>query len=99
MGIDEEISGARHTLVLARSLYVQNLVGAKDLGIGVGQQGEFDLTAIREVFQNGFAVIANRRELNSLLLESGFCVLQLYQLPFAIGSPVRGTKKEENRSL
>ena len=99
LGVDEEISGTRHAVELSRGLGVQNLVGANDLGIGIGEHGEIDLAAIREVFQYGFAVVADRRELDSLLLESCFGILQLDQLPFAVGSPIRGTEKEQDRAV
>ena len=99
VGVDEEISGARHALELADGFDVQNLIGANDFGVGVGEQGEIDLPAVREIFQYGFAVIADRREFDSLLLESCFGVLQLDQLPFAVGSPIRGTEKEQNRAV
>jgi len=99
LSVDEEISRARHTLVLAHGLDVENLVGTKDFGVRVGEQGKINLPAVRKVFQNGLSVIADRREFDSLLFESCFCVLQLNQLPFAVGSPVRGTEKQENRSV
>ena len=99
MGVDKEISRASHTLELTCSRDVQNLVGANDLGIRVGEQGEIDFAAVREVFQYGFTVIADRREFDSLLLEPCFGVLQLNQLPFTVGSPIRGTEEEENRAV
>jgi hypothetical protein len=95
----EEVSGPRHAIELTRGLSVQNLIGANDFGIGIGKQGEIDLAAIRKVFQYGFVVVADPRELESLLFESRLGVLQLDQLPFAIGSPIRGTEKEENRAV
>ena len=78
---------------------VQNLVGANHFGIGVGKHREIDLPAVGEIFQYFFAVVADRREFDPLLLESCFGVLQLDQLPFAVGSPIRGTEKEENRAV
>src|SRR2546426_12276495 len=71
-------------------LDVQNVVGANDLRIGVGEQRKIDFAAIGEIFQYGFAVIADRCEPDSLLLELCFGVLQLNQLPFAVGSPISG---------
>ena len=50
-------------------------------------------------FQNIFGIVTNRGEFKTLFLESSHGALQLNQLPFAEGSPVRGTKKEEHRSL
>ena len=99
MSVDKEISWARHTLELTRGLDVQNLVGANDLGIGVGEQGKIDFATIPEVFQYGFVVIADRRQFDSLLLKPCFGVLELNQLPFAVRSPIRGTEEEENRSV
>ena len=99
MSVDKEISWARHTLELTRGLDVQNLVGANDLGIGVGEQRKVDFATIREVFQYGFVVIADRRQFDSLLLKPCFGVLELNQLPFAVRSPIRRTEEEENRSV
>jgi hypothetical protein len=53
----------------------------------------------REVFEDCRAVVANRRQLDPLLLESFFGVLQLDELRFAIRSPIGGAEEEENRSV
>ena len=97
--IDEEISGPGHALVLSNGFGVQNLVGANRFGIGIGKHREFDLAAVGEIFQDLFGVVADRREFDPLLLESCFGALQLDQLPFAVGSPIGGTEKEENRAV
>ena len=78
---------------------VQNLIGPNRFGIRVGKQGKFNLAAVREIFQDLFAVVADRREFDPLLLESCFGALQLDQLPFAVGSPIGGTEEEENRAV
>jgi hypothetical protein len=52
--------------------------------------------AVGEEFQDFLGVIADGRELDALLFEPGVCALQLDQLPFAEGSPVGGTEKEED---
>jgi hypothetical protein len=97
--IDEEISGSRHSLVLANGFAVQNLISPNRFGVGIGEQGEINLLTVREVFQYFFAVIANSREFDSLLLESCFGALQLDQLPFTVGSPIRGTEEKKNRAV
>src|SRR4029077_14026859 len=88
LGIDEEVSGARHSFELADGFGVQDLVGANGLGIGIGQQRKIDFAAVREIFQDFGAVVADGGELDPLLLKSGLGCLQLDQLPFAVGSPV-----------
>ena len=97
--VDEEISGPRHSLVLTDGFAVENLIGPNRFGVGVGEQGKINLLAVREVFQYFFAVIADGREFDPLLLESCFGALQLNQLPFAVGSPIGGTEKEKNRAV
>jgi hypothetical protein len=47
---------------------------------------------IGKVFDDRFTVIAERGQLDALLLISGDRSLQLNQLPFAVRSPIGGTK-------
>ena len=98
-GVDEEISGARHSLELAGRFGVQDLVGANGLGIGIAQQRKVDLPAVGEIFQNFRAVVADCRQLDPLLLKPGLGVLQLDQLPFAVGSPIGRTEKQKNGAV
>ena len=97
--VDEKISGTRHSLKLAGGFVIHNLVLAQDLGIRIGEHGKIYLAAIGERFQDRHAVIADRSEFDPLFLESCLGVLQLDQLPFAVGSPIRGTEEEENRAV
>src|SRR6266853_1496971 len=99
LSVDEKISGTRHSLKLAGGFVIHNLVLAQDLGIRISEHGKIYLAAIGEGFQDRHAVIADRSEFDPLFLESCLGVLQLDQLPFAIGSPIRGTEEEEHRSL
>lgn len=55
--------------------------------------------ALGEVLQYGRAVVADRSQLNPMLLKSLFGILQLDQLRFAEGSPVRGPEEKKNRSV
>ena len=66
---------------------------------GSASRGKLDLAPVGEVLQDFLAVIADRRHFESLLFESCFRVLQLDQLPFAVGSPVGGTKEEKNGAV
>jgi hypothetical protein len=54
---------------------------------------------LREKLQDFFAVIADGRQLDPLLLEPRYGALQLDQLPFAERSPVRGTEKEQDGAV
>ncbi len=92
-GIDEEIPRPRHALELSGRLGVQNLVGPDRFRIRVSEQRKFDLAAVGEGLQYFLAVIADGRQFDPLFLESCFCVLQLDQLRFAVGSPIGGTEK------
>ena len=92
--IYEEVSRPCHAVKLSCGFAVQNLIGANNFGIGIGKQGKIDFAAIREIFQYGFAIVADARNLQSLFFESRLGVLQLDQLPFAIGSPICRTKEE-----
>jgi hypothetical protein len=54
---------------------------------------------VREILQNGWTIVANRRELEALRCEPLFCVLQLHELRFAEGSPVGRTEEEKNSAV
>jgi hypothetical protein len=75
------------------------LIGANNFGIGIGKQGKIDFPAIREILQYGFAIVADARNLQSLFFESRLGVLQLDQLPLAVGSPICRTKEEQDRAM
>ncbi len=98
-GIDEEIPGPRHALELSGPLGVQDLIGPNGFGIRIGEQRKLDLAAVGEVLQYFLAVIADCRQFDPLLFKSCFRVLQLDQLPFAVGSPVGRAKKEKNGAV
>jgi hypothetical protein len=95
----EEVSRPRHTIELAGRLAVQNLISANNFGIGIGKQGKIDFAAIREILQYGFVIVADARNLQSLFFESRLGVLQLDQLPLAIGSPICRTKEKQDRAM
>ena len=65
----------------------------------VGQQRKHDLVPLGEVLQDRRIVIADRGQLDPLLLKSWFRILQLDQLRFAEGSPIRGPKEKKNCSV
>jgi len=52
-----------------------------------------------EVLQDSWTIVADRRQLNSLRLESLLCALQLHELRFAKGSPISGAEEKEDRAL
>ena len=90
-------SGMRHPLVHALRFGIQDVKAANDPGIGIGQQGKVDLVTFRKVREDSLTVVANRGQLEALLLELGFGVLQLHELRFAKRSPVRGTEEKDDR--
>jgi hypothetical protein len=55
--------------------------------------------ALGEVFQDGWTIVANSHQLESLRLESLFCFSQLHELRFAEGSPIGGAEEKDNRTL
>jgi hypothetical protein len=84
---------------LSGAFGVQHLIGANGFRVGIGEQRKVNLAAVGERLQYLDAVIADGRQLEPLLFKSRFGVLQLDQLPFAVGSPVGGTKEKENRAV
>ena len=53
--------------------------------------------ALGKVRQDRLTIVANRGELDALLFELCFGVLQLHELRFAKRSPVRGTEEKDDR--
>ena len=66
---------------------------------GSASRGKFDLLPVGERLQYFHAVVADGRQFDSLLFKSCFGVLQLDQLPFAVRSPVGGTKEKQNGAV
>jgi hypothetical protein len=54
---------------------------------------------VGKIFDDCFAVIAECRQLDALLLKLRDRSLQLNQLPFAVRSPIGGTKNQQRRSF
>src|SRR5260370_937639 len=97
-GIRHDLNGLV-ALLHSSGFCVENAVGLDELRVRVRKHWVFDLVPASEVFQDFFRVIADGRQLDPLLLESRDGALQLDQLPFAEGSPVRGTEKEKNGAV
>jgi len=72
---------------------VQDAELGDDLRIVIGQQGEGDTTALSEVSQHLFRVVADRNNAEPLGLEVLQPILQLHELRFAVGSPIGGAVK------
>ena len=70
-----------------------------NLRLRIGQQRKLDLVPVCKVLQDFRAVIADCGQLNSLCFEFLFCALQLHELRFAEGSPVRRTEEQKHRSV
>lgn len=52
-----------------------------------------------EVFQDGRTIVADGCDLNSVIFKPLFGILQLRELRFADGSPIRGAEEEKNRAV
>ncbi len=78
---------------------IQDAIRLDGLGLRIREERVFDLVAVREIFQDFFAIVTDGRQLDALLFESCDGALQLDQLPFAKGSPICGTEKEKNRAV
>ncbi len=69
------------------------------LRVRIRKHRVLDLVPVSKISQDFFRVIADGCQLDALLFESRDCTLQLDQLPFTEGSPVRGTEKEKNSAV
>ena len=57
------------------------------------------MVPIGEVLQDCWTVVADRSQLDSLLLKSLFGILQLHELRFTERSPIGGAEEEKNRAV
>jgi hypothetical protein len=69
------------------------VVRANRCGFGIGEQGKINLAPIGKKLQDFRRIVTDGRKLDALLFESGSRVLQLDQLPFAVGSPICGAEE------
>lgn len=99
LGVDKEITGSRHAVVLPSGFDIHNMISAKDLRLRVGEQWKIDFSAIGEILQDRLSIVADRRELDALGFEPRFGLLQLNQLRLAVGSPICRTEKQQNGSV
>ncbi len=77
---------------------VEEPVGADHLTIWIGEQREADAALLREAFEYRARVVADGDQLDTGTLDRLEVLLQLDQLPLAVGSPV-GRAVEEDREL
>ena len=94
--IDVEEAGVCHTFGHSRGFVVEDFEAANDSGLRVREQREVDIVPVGKVLEDGRAVVANGRQLESVLCKFLLGVLQLDQLRFAKGSPVSGPEKENH---
>ena len=98
-GVDVEESGVGHSFGHSLGFAVEHVEAANDFGMGVSQQRKFDFVTVGEVLQDRRTIVADSRKLQSLRLKFLFCILQLHELRFAEGSPVRGAEEQQHRAL
>ncbi len=89
LSIDIKESRMGHSLLKSCGLLVQDLKLANGGRIGVGEQWIVDLMPLSEFLEYGVTVVTYGRQLDPLLLKPFSCCLQLDQLRFAEGSPIR----------
>ncbi len=77
---------------------VEEPVGADHLTVWIGEQREADTALLREAFEYRARVVADGDQLDTGTLDRLEVLLQLDQLPLAVGSPV-GRAVEEDREL
>ena len=97
--VEEKITRTRKSFLHPGGFLIEYAIGLDGFRIRIREQWVFNSVAIGKIFQDRFRVVADGGELHALLFEFRDCVLQLHQLPFAEGSPVGGTEKEENGSV
>src|ERR1700757_2497592 len=97
--IDIEKPGVRHSFGHALSFCVKDIEAANDLRIGISQNRKFDFVPLAKIHEDRWTIVAYCSQIEPLLLEPFFGVLQLHELRFAEGSPIGGTKEKENCSF
>src|SRR5713226_2282295 len=94
--VDIEESGARHSLVHTFRFGIEDVEDANQAGIRIRKQRKFNLMPVGKILQYRRTVVTDRREFYALGFKSLLGILQLHELRFAKGSPIRGTEEEEN---
>ena len=97
--IEIEETGMCHSFGHSLRFQVKNLEGSKHLRVRVAQERKVDLVPVCKALQDGRAIVTDRRQLDPLLLESWFRLLQLDELRFAEGSPVGRAEEKKNSPL
>src|SRR5690349_3126311 len=94
--VDIEKAGVRHSFGNALGFCIKDVEAANDLRIGISQHRKFDFVPLAKIHEDRWTIVANGSQIEPLLLEPFFGVLQLHELRFAEGSPIGGTKEKEN---
>ncbi len=97
--VDVEEPRMRHPLVHAFRFRIEDVEAANQAGFLIRQQRILNFMPVGKVFQDRWTVVTNRSEFDSLCFKSLFGVLQLHELRFAEGSPIRGAEEEKNRAV
>ena len=92
--VDIEKAGVRHPFGHALGFGIQNVKAANDLRIGISQHRKLNLVPLGEILEDRGTVVAYGSQVEPLLLEPFFGVLQLHELRFAKRSPIGGTKEK-----
>lgn len=75
---------------------IQNVEGVNDFRIGVGKKRIGDMPAIGEALEHTNRVIT---DCSNLFPDRRQILLQLHELDFTEGSPIRGTEKDQHGAL
>src|SRR5260221_2918228 len=89
----------RHAFGHTMGLCVKYLEATNDFGLRVSQERKVYAMPLGEIFQDGWTIIADWRQLKCLRLKSLICRLQMHELRFAEGSPVGGAEEQDYGAL
>jgi len=79
--------------------FVEDPERTDDVRIRVGQQGEGDLFAIREILQHGHRIVADGGQPQAAFPNQAIVAFQLHELGFAVGSPIRRAVEDQQGAL
>jgi hypothetical protein len=99
LGTDFVFRVDQHRAGVGHPVPVFNVKLSNRFAVHVRQQRECDLLFFRKLFQYVHLVVADTNQLNSCFFEFLDVVLQLNQMLFAEGSPVRGPVKDQSHGI
>lgn len=92
---DHDRCGVGYAVSLPAGLFVAKAKCVDRFALRVREERKFQLCLVGEAFEDVNRIVTDAHNLESRVLDLFQVLLQLYQLPFAEGSPIRGAIEDD----